>query len=422
MTDAGFELPPEYAAREKRFLDAAGLTKPDRVPVMPLNCLYYANRALGVTNAKAQRDYVKRYECIKKITVDLDLDFAPQVINLAPSTYFEILQVTDFKWPGGELPDDAPNQYIETEILLADEYDEYLADPDLFTYRKLWPRISRTMAHLPNIQIPPLFGFTTGWFLGVNLGMIVSQPDAMALLQKMIDLGKETQKYLTAVTTYFMEMAAMGYPISWPSAAFPAFDIVSHDLRGMKGTVMDMYRQPDKLLALIDLMTPMTIETARNLARMYNATRVLVPILRGVDGLMSDEQFSKFYWPSLKALIVAMIEDGLVPMIWFEADCTSRLKYFEELPEARLVAHFHSVDRRETKKLINGKICFWGNVPSSKLIMGTTQQVKDDVKELIDIFGDDGGLIIDGEIGIPDEAKPENVAAMVEAAHEYGKY
>ena len=48
--------------------------------------------------------------------------------------------------------------------------------------------------------------------------------------------------------------------MSWPAGAFPAFDVVSHDLRGMKGTVFDMYRQPDRLLALIERLTPMTIE------------------------------------------------------------------------------------------------------------------------------------------------------------------
>ena len=33
-----------------------------------------------------------------------------------------------------------------------------------------------------------------------------------------------------------------------------------------------------------------------------------------------------------------------------------------------------------------------------------------------------GGLILDGAIGIPDEAKPENVKAMAETVREYGGY
>ena len=64
-------------------------------------------------------------------------------------------------------------------------------------------------------------------------------------------------------------------------------------------------------------------------------------------------------------------------------------------------------------------LCFWGNVPSSLLVTGTPQQVKDDVNALIDLFGETG-LILDGPGGIPDEAKPENVEALMEAGEDYG--
>jgi uroporphyrinogen-III decarboxylase len=46
--------------------------------------------------------------------------------------------------------------------------------------------------------------------------------------------------------------------------------------------------------------------------------------------------------------------------------------------------------------------------------------VEDDVKELIDTFGNTG-LIIDGSVGTPDEARVENVQAMTDATRKYGK-
>jgi len=48
--------------------------------------------------------------------------------------------------------------------------------------------------------------------------------------------------------------------------------------------------------------------------------------------------------------------------------------------------------------------------------------VKDDVRELIETFGDNGGLVIDSSMGIPDESRPENVQALTDAVHEYGIY
>ncbi len=77
-------------------------------------------------------------------------------------------------------------------------------------------------------------------------------------------------------------------------------------------------------------------------------------------------------------------------------------------------------DRVKAKAIIGETLCFWGNVPAGLLITGTPDQVRDDVKALIDLFADNGGLIVDGSMGIPDEAKPENVEAMIETVFDYG--
>ncbi len=409
----------KFILREKRLNDAISLKRPDRVPIMPLNCLYYATRSAGISNKTAQQDYAKRFEHMRKVTIDLDLDAAPPVLNLTPTIFFEIMGVTDFKWPGGDLDDNMPNQYIEKEYLKTEEYDEYLSDPITFTWKKLWPRFSQTMALVQDLQFPLIHSVTTGWFLGQTLGQIVSQTPVMAFLKKMIELASEWPNYMNEMINHISLLGSAGFPISWIAGGFPAFDIVSHDLRGIKGTVKDMYRKPEKLSALLDFLIQMTIHAARSHIQAFGAKRFLLPILRGVDGFLSDEQFAKFYWPGFKALVDAMIEDGVTPLVWFEADCTTRLKYFSEFPRAKILAHFDIVDRKKTKKLIDGRMCFWGNVPSSLLIGGTPRQVEDDVKEIIDIFGD-SGLILDGAVGIPDEARPENVYAMVETARKYG--
>ena len=64
--------------------------------------------------------------------------------------------------------------------------------------------------------------------------------------------------------------------------------------------------------------------------------------------------------------------------------------------------------------------CFWGDISSALLSTGSAEQVKEDVKKLIDMFAPAGGSIVDGSVGIPDEARPENIEAMVEAVHQYG--
>jgi uroporphyrinogen-III decarboxylase len=55
------------------------------------------------------------------------------------------------------------------------------------------------------------------------------------------------------------------------------------------------------------------------------------------------------------------------------------------------------------------------------LNLGTPQDVEDYVKKLIDTAGKDGGLII-GNGAFFDQARPENVKAMIDFAKEYGVY
>ena len=137
---------------------------------------------------------------------------------------------------------------------------------------------------------------------------------------------------------------------------------------------------------------------------------------------MSLEQFKTFYWPTLQELMLAMIEAGIVPCPLFEADYTDRLEIIKDIPVGKAVYWFESTDMFKAKEVLGDRICLRGNVPASLLCTGSPQQVRDYCKELIDVVGKGGGFIMDGGIGIPDEARPENVKAMAQFTREYGIY
>ena len=82
--------------------------------------------------------------------------------------------------------------------------------------------------------------------------------------------------------------------------------------------------------------------------------------------------------------------------------------------------HYDRIDRQQTHKVMVDLQCFWGNVSSGMLVTGTPEQVRDDVKELIDLFGPSGSLILDGNLGIPDEARPENLDSIRETVATFG--
>jgi len=46
---------------------------------------------------------------------------------------------------------------------------------------------------------------------------------------------------------------------------------------------------------------------------------------RGADGFTSDEQLERFYWPTLKAVLLGLIEAGTVPYLFVEGGYNQRL-------------------------------------------------------------------------------------------------
>jgi hypothetical protein len=160
-----------YLAREKRINDAISLQRPDRVPVVPLVTHYYAARVAGISNKDAMFLHEKRFKTLKELTLQLNWDAALTPGALISAKSWEILGITQFKWPGGELDDNAPFQFIGSEIMKGEEYDAFLADPDGFTLYKILPRISTVFAPLGQIPLPPAH-----WLLNTyNLSLILPQ-------------------------------------------------------------------------------------------------------------------------------------------------------------------------------------------------------------------------------------------------------
>ena len=416
---------PEFLARKKRLDDALNLRKPDRVPVAPLVVHYYPTRIKDISNREAHYDTAKTMQAWKEATIRHDWDAAVPWGSLINAPGLDALGILQVKWPGNSLGPNQPFQWVESEYMQQDEYDEILSDPNGFAVKKLWPRISTVLAPLGGMATmppPPLAYLSHAYALPGLLGEMISASPLKNILKQMLELAEAHEKIKALAIGYSMEMMHTGFPLSYGTVTIPAFDLISDSLRGLRGSSLDMFQVPDKLLALIDMFIPMTIGGTIAMAKQTGSTGVFIPMHRGSAGFMSDAQFAKFYWPGFKALILGLIDAGLTPIPLFEGDYTPRLSYLQELPPKKIYAHFDTVDRIKAKKAIGDIMCFWGNVPASLMCSGTPQQVKDDVKTLIDIFGDNGGLIIDSTMGLPDESRPENVQALTEAVHEYGVY
>ncbi len=147
--------------------------------------------------------------------------------------------------------------------------------------------------------------------------------------------------------------------------------MVGDFLRGRKGIMLDMYRYPEKLEAVAEKLLPMAIEMGIRGARMSGNPRVFIAVHGGVEGFMSVEQYKRFYWPTLQALLVALADAGLNPFVLVEGSSNSRLEMMAEVPAGKICYWFDHVDMRRAKEVLGGTACIAGNVPIALLTVGT---------------------------------------------------
>lgn len=415
----------EFEAREKRLQDAIQLKKPDRVPIAPYAGIFYPTKIKGISHKDNMYNQAETYKAWLEAAVKHNWDTALPPMTFQPVKIWEKLQITQMKWPSGGLADDVPFQWVEGEYAKQAEYDEMLANPNSFAVKTLWPRIAKALTPISDMmqmEPPPMLYFSTAYSLPAVLGEMTSQPHIRQLLQTLLEVADEYVTFNGCLAKYVEDAKSLGLPLTFGPQTISSVDWVADAFRGMRGSMLDMFRAPDKLKALVNEFIPYTIAAPMLMNVQADCKRVFIPMHTGSAGFMSDKQFAEFYWPSFKTLILGLIDAGFTPLPLFEGDYTPRLKYLAELPAGKIAGHFDHIDRKKAKEMIGDTMCFWGNVPSTLLCTGTPQQVEDDVKELIDIFGDNGGLIIDSNMGIPDEAKPENVQAMTDAVMKYGVY
>ena len=406
-----------YKARVTRFIKAIKLEEPDRVPVM-LPTGYFPAYNAGVSFRTIMYDYGEMKRAWLKFLHDFpeaDTFMGPGLV--VPGRILDALDIKNMKWPGHGLGEDAwYYQFIEGEYMKADEYDRLIRDPSDYTFRVNLPRSAGLLKSFE--KLPPLRSFQ-----GSRLGLVpvLADPDIRKSFQTMIDLGEEYQKWQAAVNEVSQTALAEGFPNLRGGMAGAPFDTLADMLRGTPGISVDMFRQPEKIIEYVEAITPQMIEQAIRMADNLDCPVVSMPLHKGDDVFMSDKQFEKFYWPTYRKMLLSMIDEGLVPFPFAEGKYNHRLKQIADMPKSGVVWYFDQTDMKEAKKILGNVSCIVGNVPSSIIITGTPQQVKESCRKLIEVCAPGGGYILSGGAGI-DKGDADNLHAMMQAAEEYGKY
>jgi hypothetical protein len=405
-----------YAERENRSNDTIHLKVADRIP---LACDVEFQLYTGVPNASAYYDPV-RY---KRAMRDINLGLEPDLCNMGLPTSGAALAALDVKnrlWPGGPLPPNYDYQFIESEFMKEDEVDMFLNDPSDFLIRRFFPRMYGVMK--PFADLPPIGNMFQGFEYAVPM---FDSPEFLAAVKAIIKAGREMKNFREAIGNSYEEIADLGFPpfahVGAGGVGGAPFDVVSSFLRGMKGSMVDMFRRPEKLIQLCNTIMDRRVAEAKPAVpgKDGHPRRTGMPLWRGDKSFMSEKAFEKFYWPGLKRALQTNIDLGFVPVPFFEAAFGDRLARLLELPKGKILASIEYVDALQATDILKGHTCLYIRLPlSSKL--WSLQEVEDCTKDLIDKCGKGGGLIVD--VRLPDKGTPEQFKKLMDTLREYGRY
>ncbi|MBN2034995.1 MAG: uroporphyrinogen decarboxylase [Deltaproteobacteria bacterium] len=412
------EAEAAYKARVTLLKDAIQLRKtPKRIPVCP-SAGFFPMEYARITMFDAMYDY----RALSRAWDSYHQAFQPDAYNspttIVPGRVLDILDLKIYQWPGHGLSKEREYQYVEGEYMKAEDYQDLIDDPTAFFMNVYLPRV---FGGLKPFSAFPLLPPINEIPLVPLMAMPFGSENMKAALDALSRAGEEALQWRAVVREIGMHIMGRGYPAFSGGFTKAPFDVIGDSLRGTKGVMLDMFRHQDELREACERLIPSMIKCAAAACGAGGHIMPFIPLHKGADGFMSQEQFRAFYWPSLRKLIIGLVNEGLVPQLFAEGSYNTRLDIISDVPKGKVVWWFDRTDMKRAKKTVGQGACVAGNVPLDLLCTGTPGEVRVYCKELIDVAGKGGGFILSSGAGIQG-AKPENVKAMIDFAKEYGAH
>lgn len=362
---------------------------PKRVPISAAMSLELVIQNAGLDLAKTQWTLEGVDEAIGKMLPYCPSDTYP-IGFIKPPLFLEILKSKSFKMSKSGFI-----QHPEVAGMEAEEYDEYIKNPWDFTMEKTLPRL------FPALDTDPVTRINV-WAKAVK-----ANTDANNIM------GAIMMKY-------FKQYGFYQSPPGTISSFRVPIDGIADFKRGFTGTMTDIHRCPDKVLAACDALLPFMVHRA--IPAVKSKLGYAVSALH-MGPFMNLKQFEKFYWPGMEKVINIMGEAGQRSSIFCEHNWMPFLDYLYDLPAGQ-VLYFEYGDPKIIKEKLGKKHIIAGLYPITLIKTGTKQQCIDKAKELIDIlapggnyyFNFDKGPLMLGDINI------DNYLATLEYVRDNTRY
>jgi len=360
-----------FQERLNRIQTAVALGRPDRVPVVTA-CTGFAARYTHTKMADFCSNPKLAAEIMLRTIQDMgEIDgaqfalFSPYLLSMGIGCKVDI--------PGVELPEDAPYQIHETELMQESDYDFIIQKGyDDFYGKHLEENLPDTIAHL-----------------GDAFGAL---PEAT------------------------MNVIQAGLPILSPAIAIIPYEQFSA-IRSMSKFVQDTFRMPEKVLEASEIAMDSMVATLRGTIQQIHPMGVFLGFGRSNRGSLSKGQQEKFVYPHFRRMVEAVVDEGVIPVLHCDQDWTQDAEFLLSLPKGKCILQLDGAsDIFALKKSVGHHMCLMGDVQAAKLTLGTPEEVYAYSRRLVEEVGPEGFILSQG-CDMPTNAKVENYRTMVSAVH-----
>jgi len=372
-----------YQERLDRIRKTINLEPVDSVPLIFMGSAFSARYA-GITMAEYCRSSNSSLKANMKVMHDYEFDGANMPGGGRITPILTSMWMSKIAVPGRELPEDSLWQVMEAEVLTHEDYDTILK---------------------------------IGWSKFVNkyLPRVISMWEFVPSMMQYLMVFPRIQK------TYKKDGYVLIVDSDARNPTIP-FEYLCGG-RSMNQFFFDLYRIPDKVQAVMDVMLEETLESIAKLKpapEKINGT--WVGGWRAASSLVAPKLWDRFVWPYYLKIIEALIEVGVTPVLHWDQDWTRDLVRLQELPAKKVILNLDGMtDLKEFRKLAGDRLAMMGDIPASILAVGTPEDVDKYIKEEIELF-EGKGLLLCAGCDAPINTKNENMQAFVDAGRKYGTF
>ena len=383
----------ELSLKEKRvqnLIDAASFKEPEKVPV-GANFMGWPFSYAGVKYTDLADDPLRAAREYTKIFDDCAIDFFYSVGVAQPVNAYKALgnNYYDFGSDGTYVM----NPQIDDVYCGPWIYDDIIDDPNKF-YQDTYLKI-----RLPKLNVP--------------------RDEAYKNLLTAVMEHKKLHDFNTAVTQYLSEdkqMASFRGPLRYSSPLTVPFCGV----RGIKNTLVDLKRIPDKVHAACDSTWAVRQSNETLTPEMYSPEFPWITGSYHPEGFVSDAEFEEIFFKYFREGIIPFLEKGMKYYLMGEGSFIKAVDKYREAPKGSVIIQIDTDDPFDMHRQIGDWATIVCGLKPGMLSMASKQECIDMVKRYFDSFAPGGGFIFmpHHPLMCGNDGIIENVIAMYETANE----